>query len=108
MVQLSPAAAREIRRWQNSHRHGESYLRVGIRPGGCSGLYYTLELTNSPAESDRTRESQGIRLLVDGNHETTLENLKLDYAEDLMGGGFRFINPATANPCSCGLSFTLE
>ncbi|MEG3439121.1 iron-sulfur cluster assembly accessory protein [Pannus brasiliensis CCIBt3594] len=107
MIELTPPAAREIRRWQNSHRRDGSYLRLGIRSGGCSGLYYTLELTDTSWESDRTHESQGIRVLVDSCDEPRVRDLKLDYAEDLMGGGFRFSNPDAVNPCSCGLSFSV-
>lgn len=38
-----------------------------------------------------------------------LQNLTIDYLEDLMGGGaFQFKNPNIAHHCSCGLSFDLE
>jgi iron-sulfur cluster assembly protein len=108
MIELTPPAAREIRRWQNSHRLGGSYIRLGIGTGGCSGLYYRVELTDTVTEGDHTYESQGIPILVDGNSEVRLRGLKVDYAEDLMGGGFRFTNPNTKNSCSCGLSFSVE
>jgi len=35
-----------------------------------------------------------------------LEGTKLDYSEDLMGGGFRFENPNVASSCGCGISFS--
>lgn len=108
MIELTPPAAREIRRWQKSHPGSGRYVRLGIREGGCSGLYYTLELTDTTATGDRTHESQGISIVVDGNSAPACQDLKVDYAEDLMGGGFRFTNPKARNPCSCGLSFSVE
>ncbi|MFM7580654.1 MAG: HesB/IscA family protein, partial [Microcystaceae cyanobacterium] len=83
------------------------YFRLGIKPGGCATWYYTLDLVREVTDSDREFESQGITILVDETSFPFLENVKLDYAEDLMGGGFRFNNPQ-ATHCSCGLSFRLN
>jgi iron-sulfur cluster assembly protein len=107
MIELSPSAAREIQRWQKSHQSG-SYLRLRVKNGGCSGLYYTLELSDTRVESDRDHESQGMRIVIDEQSQPYLRELKVDYAEDLMGGGFRFINPNAKNSCGCGLSFSGE
>jgi iron-sulfur cluster assembly protein len=108
MIHLTPAAANEIRRLQQSRQQNNSSFRLGIQAGGCSGLYYTLELTEKTQPSDRHYESQGIPILIDENSAPYLEELKLDYAEDLMGGGFRFSNPQASNGCSCGLSFKIQ
>ena len=48
MIELSPAAAREIERWSQSRRLSGSYLRLAVKNGGCSGLHYHLELTSFP------------------------------------------------------------
>jgi iron-sulfur cluster assembly accessory protein len=106
MIELSPAAAREIERWSQSRRLGGSYLRLAVKNGGCSGLHYHLELTDIAGENDRFYQSQGINILVDPDSDRYLQILKLDYSEDLMGGGFRFTNANTQNTCGCGLSFS--
>jgi len=92
MIELSPAAAREIERWSQSRCLTGSYLRLAVKNGGCSGLHYHLELTPIVAENDRFYQSQGINILVDPDSDRYLQILKLDYSEDLMGGGFRFTN----------------
>jgi iron-sulfur cluster assembly protein len=107
MIELSPAAAQEIQRWSQSHPHSGDYLRLAIKTGGCSGLYYCLELTDIQTENDRLYQSQGINVLVAASSDRYLQTLKLDYSEDLMGGGFRFTNPNAQNPCGCGLSFSI-
>lgn len=107
MIHLSQTAANEIKRMQNSRGQTDSYFRLGIKSGGCSGFSYTFDLTESIQNGDRQTESEGIKILIHEDSLLHIENLKLDYAEDLMGGGFRFNNPNTVNPCSCGLSFAL-
>ena len=99
MIELSPAAAREIERWSQCRRLTGSYLRLAVKNGGCSGLHYHLELTDIAAENDRFYQSQGINILVDPDSDRYLQILKLDYSEDLMGGGFRFTNANTQNTC---------
>lgn len=106
MIQLTQAAANEIRRLQHSRSLGDSYFRIAVKPGGCSQMYYTLEIKDNAEKGDNIYRNQGIKILIAADSESYLENLKLDYAEDLMGGGFRFYNPKASNVCSCGLSFS--
>jgi iron-sulfur cluster assembly protein len=106
MIHLSQAAANEIRRLQTSRQKTDSHFRIGVQPGGCSGLYYTLDFCENPSQSDRALESRGISILIDEQSVSYLENLKLDFAEDLMGGSFRFQNPNAIATCGCTLSFS--
>lgn len=112
MVDISVAAAREINRIKVSQQKPDSHLRVKIVSGGCSGLFYQLSLEssaiNSPDKSDHLYRSQGISILVDSQSAQYIQKLKLDYSEDLMGGGFRFQNPEATNTCGCGLSFAAK
>lgn len=108
MVALSPAAAREIRRLQTIRKQPDSSLRLSIKIGGCSGLYYVLDLEPEPQASDRRYESNGITIVADEQSNNYLQEMQLDYSEDLMGGGFRFHNPQAIATCSCGHSFAWE
>lgn len=107
MIELTPAAAKEIKRLQQSRQQLDTYFRIDIKTGGCSGLYYNLELSQQPKDHDRLYESQDITILIDEASDNHLQNLKVDYAEDLMGGGFRFHNPKASTTCGCGLSFEI-
>ena len=108
MIYLSKTAANEVKRLQKSRGQFNSYFRLGVKSGGCADFFYTLDLTEASLSGDRVIESEDIKILVDEASLPYLENLKLDYAEDLMGGGFRFSNPNATNPCSCGLSFAFS
>lgn len=115
MVQISPNAAKEIKRIKLNRQKPDSFLRIAVKSGGCSGLLYNLELAEitTTQESDDGTTSTGDRLLklndisvvVDPISFKYIENLQLDYSEDLMGGGFRFHNPKAKNVCGCGMSF---
>lgn len=108
MITISPAAAAEIKRIKISRQQPNSRFRLGIKPGGCSGWLYSLDLAETINSSDRTLESNGIQILIDEESYPYLEGLKLDYSEDLVGGSFRFYNPQNFTGCSCGLSFAID
>jgi iron-sulfur cluster assembly protein len=108
-IQISSTAAQEIKRLQISRQQPNSYLRLGVKQGGCSGLFYTLELEKIGDSLDVSQyRSNGIAIVVDSQSESLLQDLTLDYSEDLMGGAFRFQNPKAATICSCGQSFAIE
>lgn len=107
-ITLTQTAAQEIKRLQTSRQKPHTLWRVTIKPGGCAGWCYTLDLVETQQPGDRTYQSQGITILTDESSHPHLEGLKIDYSEDLMGGSFRFDNPQTFSSCSCGQSFSLK
>ena len=116
MIYLSETAVGEIKRLQSSRQKINSCLRLGVKTGGCFSLSYTLKLEETKSErlpqsnssEEHLYESNGISVIVDKQSYTYLNGLKLDYSEDLMGGGFRFHNPNATATCSCGQSFSIE
>lgn len=119
MIEISQAAAKEITRIKTVKQRPDSSLRLRVKEGGCSGLIYCLELeslTSEQSSQDNSKpdrqeyffENNGIAIAVDSESYHYLQGTKLDYAEDLMGGGFRFQNPNATNVCGCGISFTRE
>jgi iron-sulfur cluster assembly accessory protein len=111
MVNISPAAVAEIKRIKLNRKIPDAYLRLVVKSGGCLDFFYDLqfeskiEIAHQTNKSDRLIEVDGISLLVDTQSWKYVEFLKLDYAEDLMGGGFRFNNPQNHKTCGCGISF---
>ncbi|MDJ0595821.1 MAG: iron-sulfur cluster assembly accessory protein [Pleurocapsa sp. MO_226.B13] len=115
MLQISSSAVKEIKRIQQNRQQPDAPVKLKIISGGCSGLSYQLQLediadsdgSNAPLLEARCLEINGIRVLVDQKSWKYLKNLKIDYAEDLMGGGFRFNNPQVKDVCGCGISFAI-
>lgn len=106
-IRLTLAAIRQaqaIIRKQGSP--AETYLRLGVRGGGCSGLFYSVTLDNEREERDHCFEFEGVRVLVDRKSMKYLAGTELDYdITNLLEGGFRFKNPNAKRSCGCGISF---
>lgn len=108
MINISKAAASEIKRLQLKRQNPEARLRLGVQRGGCADFYYTLGFDTVINPSDRVYESEGLLVIVNEESLNYIAQLTLDYSEDLMGGGFRFHNPIAVETCGCGNSFRLE
>ncbi len=114
MINLSPAAIREVERLRrsqlsrsNSISADPALFRLGIAPGGCCEFYYTLEFDSAKRDEDVMVECEGIGVVVDALIWKHINGITIDYAEDLMGGGFRFHNKNATRVCGCGNSFSI-
>src|SRR5579863_4581662 len=92
---LSERAAKKIR--ELLEKEGVSLdkggLRVGVQGGGCSGLSYAMRLETQARERDSVVEAFGVRVFVDPKSFVYLQDITLDYREELMRKGFVFENP---------------
>ena len=105
-LSVTPAAARRVLEIMNSQSLSADHgVRVGVKSGGCSGLSYVLEV-DLPAEKDRIFESEGVKVFCDAKSYLYLNGTEVDFASDLMNGGFKFSNPNSARSCGCGTSFS--
>lgn len=106
MIHLSRAAANEVNRLQSRCPNPIARFRLGVKSGGCSGFYYTLQFDETQPE-DQLLSCDGIEILINTQDLAYVDGLALDYSEDLMGGGFRFHNSNAAQHCGCGNSFSI-
>jgi iron-sulfur cluster assembly protein len=106
MIELSQAAASEIRRLRSKQLRSNIFVRLAVKAGGCSGWFYDMSFDEAVKDGDRLIDSHGIQILIDSASLNYINDLILDYSEDLMGGGFRFHNPRAIATCGCGNSFS--
>ena len=88
----------------------DTFLRIGARPGGCSGWKYELE-SNSPEDvgpNDIQILSQDVSVIVDREALTDiLGPIRIDFSDkNLVEQGFVFEQLITGHQCGCGESFT--
>jgi iron-sulfur cluster assembly accessory protein len=107
MIQISPSAAKEIKRLRAKQSYPDILFRLRVQAGGCSGLFYELGFDDTAGQSDCVLDCNGIAVAIDAESLNYIQNLKIDYSEDLMGGGFRFSNPQAIATCGCGNSFSV-
>lgn len=106
MIQLSENAEKEVKRLLEHHPAG-SFVRVGVKGGGCSGLTYDVKFDAKQNEFDRVFESNGVKVVCDSKSLIYLDGMTVDYSHELVGGGFRFVNPKATGSCGCGTSFSV-
>ena len=84
-----------------------TYFRISVLGGGCSGFQYDFSFVNSPNNDDLIFTENGINYLVDKVSMDFLNGSTLQYVSELAGAYFKIENPnATAN-CGCGTSFSI-
>jgi iron-sulfur cluster assembly accessory protein len=106
MINLSQAAATEIKRLKSKQQNPNVRFRLAIQAGGCSGWFYDMSFDTLVKEDDIVVECQDISVIIDAQNLNYVNGLQVDYSEDLMGGGFRFHNPQATTTCGCGNSFS--
>ena len=86
------------------------YLRIGARPGGCSGWTFVLETDEGADITDSifTKDQYDIQMVIDmEQHENLIGDLVVDYSrENLVEQGFVFKRTKMGTVCGCGESFT--
>ncbi|MEO6303388.1 MAG: iron-sulfur cluster assembly accessory protein [Bacteroidia bacterium] len=92
---------------KSENRPVDSFIRVGVDGGGCSGLSYKLEFDNQLKEGDQMFEDKGIKIVVDRKSFLYLVGTELEYTGGLNGKGFVFNNPNANRTCGCGESFSV-
>lgn len=108
MISITPAASKAIVDTLTAEDRDPSntYLRVGVQGGGCSGLSYKLEFDDGLREGDEVFRGEGeARIVVDGKSMLFLHGMTLDHTTGLNGKGFEFSNPNATGTCGCGQSF---
>jgi iron-sulfur cluster assembly protein len=106
MISLTDQAVTQLKTLMETQGLDDLGLRVFVAPGGCSGFQYGMRFEDSAMEGDLVESREGIRLFVDEYSVQYLEGARIDYIDELMGGGFTVENPNAVTSCSCGSSFT--
>lgn len=106
-IMLTERAAKEVKSIVAEQKLPENtFLRVGVKGGGCSGFSYALDLTDAKGEHDEVFDSHGIKIVCDPKSYLYLNGTVVDFKDELMGRGFVFDNPNATSSCGCGSSFS--
>jgi len=105
-VEISPEALAQLQRLLVRKGDAGSFLRIGVKGGGCSGFEYMFKIENDPREGDLVTHFGDLKVVCDPKSATFLTGAKIIWTGNLMSGGFGFENPNAARSCGCGTSFT--
>jgi iron-sulfur cluster assembly protein len=109
MITVTERAVQAIKASMAEEKRSEtdSYLRVSVKGGGCSGMMYHLSIETDKNDGDEILERDDVRIIVDAKSKLFLHGMTLDYTTGLNGKGFVFSNPNAAGTCGCGESFSV-
>ncbi len=105
-VTLTDAAAAKAAQLIEAEGDPSLMLRVGVRPGGCSGFSYEMFFDTARNDDDIIGEFGGVSVAVDAESMTMLAGAEIDYRDGLQGAGFAINNPNVSRSCGCGNSFS--
>lgn len=105
MITLTEQARHKVKEMLLEEDNPNVFLRVGVRPGGCSGFSYGMGFDEEIREGDQVFDHDGIKVVIDSESIAYMDGTEIDYKESMMGGGFTINNPNAVASCGCGSSF---
>jgi iron-sulfur cluster assembly accessory protein len=104
-VELSAVAATKVQSLLEQEGRDDLRLRIGVQPGGCSGLIYQLYFDERTLDGDLVRDFDGVEVVVDRMSAPYLAGATIDFADTIEKQGFTIDNPNAGGSCACGDSF---
>jgi len=86
-----------------SEQGKNSYFRISVQGGGCSGFKYNFSFDDK-IESDDIVFSKTI---IDKNSLEIINGSVVNYKKEMIGSSFTIENPKATSSCGCGLSFSI-
>jgi iron-sulfur cluster assembly accessory protein len=105
-VTLTDVAATKVKSLLQQEGRDDLRLRIGVQPGGCSGLIYQLYFDERTLDGDLVRDFDGVEVVVDRMSAPYLDGASIDFADTIEKQGFTIDNPNAGSSCACGDSFS--
>jgi len=105
-VVLTDVAAGKVQSLLAQEGRDDLRLRVGVQPGGCSGLIYQLYFDERTLDGDLVRDFDGVEVVIDRMSAPYLDGATIDFADTIEKQGFTIDNPNAGSSCACGDSFS--
>ncbi len=86
-----------------SEQGENSYFRISVQGGGCSGFKYNFTFDEKIEEGDIIFN----KTVIDSNSLEIINGSVIDYNKEMIGSSFVIKNPQAASSCGCGLSFSV-
>ena len=107
MITLTETATEKVKALIESEAsEAPMFLRVAVRPGGCSGMSYEMFFDTERAADDIVAQYGEVEVVVDTQSAQHLTGASLDFKDGLQGAGFTINNPNAQRTCGCGQSFS--
>jgi iron-sulfur cluster assembly accessory protein len=105
-VLLTDVAADKVKSLLEQEGRDDLRLRVGVQPGGCSGLVYQLYFDERTLDGDLVVKFGSVEVVIDRMSAPYLGGASIDFADTIEKQGFTIDNPNAGSSCACGDSFS--
>jgi iron-sulfur cluster insertion protein len=112
-IMITEKAAAEVKKIVAEQMAGpdappEVFLRMSVKGGGCSGFQHKLDLDKEMnPKLDERFEQHGVAIVIDRRSLMYLNDVVVDFHDDLNKRGFSISNPNAKTTCGCGSSFSM-
>ena len=80
-----------------------SYFRISVKGGGCSGFKYNFSFDKKIETDDVIFD----KTVIDKDSLEIINGSIIDFKKELIGSSFIIKNPKASSSCGCGLSFSV-
>ena len=101
-IEFTESAKTEIAR-VISEKGNETYFRITVQGGGCSGFKYNFSFDDKVNKNDNIFD----KTIIDVNSLKIISGSIVDFKKELIGNSFVINNPQASSSCGCGLSFSV-
>lgn len=100
MISLTPSAETQLKKVLKPN----SWFRVTVSSGGCSGFNNSFSIANSVDQEDQIFSDL---VVCDSGSLELLGSVTLDYTANVVENKFELRIPAATSICGCGKSFNI-
>jgi iron-sulfur cluster insertion protein len=101
-IEFTEEASRQIAKIL-SEQGGNSYFRISVQGGGCSGFKYNFSFDGKIEKEDIVFN----KTIIDKNSLEIIDGSVVNYKQEMIGSSFVIENPKATSSCGCGLSFSI-
>ena len=105
-LNFSDSALNHFKEMLDSRGKGAG-IKIGIKEAGCSGYEYTFDFVDVVLDDYQSFEKESCTIFVDAKSLEFLKGSLVDYVDDGLNKGIKFVNPNAKAVCGCGESFTV-
>jgi len=102
-IKLTPRAIQEVKTIKEAQSLGEeTFLRMVITGGGCSGMQYALGFdTEYDPKIDARHDNDGIVVITDKKFDLFLDGTEISFLDTPTAKGFSIDNPNFPQGAGC-------
>ena len=86
-----------------SEQGENSYFRISVQGGGCSGFKYNFSFDGKIEKDDIVFN----KTVIDKSSLEIINGSVVDYKKEMIGNSIVIENPKATSSCGCGLSFSV-